>query len=152
MIKILTRKNGNRVVLNFLILLLIAFTNCKKLEKQTDRPMENWVFRSVLDKKPRALTVALHKNMWLAYDTENGTLFKAWSGDVVLDGAVYTTKHGPQPTSYGYQYLTNTQEKWMLKKGDELTSCNVQYNGHRFKGEEVFINRTLITQRGKQSS
>ena len=64
-----------------------------------NRPMEPWVFRSVLDKKPRMLTLAMNKDLFIAYDTKRGSLYKAWKGDVDLDGAVYTTYHGPQPTS-----------------------------------------------------
>src|SRR5690606_10347910 len=37
-------------------------------------------FRSVLDGKPRMLTVPLDDTLWLAYDTTASMLYKAWPG------------------------------------------------------------------------
>jgi hypothetical protein len=65
------------------------------------RPRDPWVMRCVLDGRPRMLVVALSDDLWLAYDTTTCTLAKAWRGDVNFDGPVYTTAHGPQPTSRG---------------------------------------------------
>ncbi len=45
-----------------------------------ERPRDPWVFRSVLDERPRMITMALHKNMWSAYDTQKCGLYKAWQG------------------------------------------------------------------------
>lgn len=54
-------------------------------------------FRSVLDGKPRVLTLRLGDELSIAYDTEAGTLFKVWDGQVTFSGPVYDQKHGPQP-------------------------------------------------------
>jgi cytochrome c len=70
-----------------------------KLENVPTR--QPWVFRSVMDKRARILTIAMAKDFWLAYDATNCGLYKFWKGDVKFDGAVYTTAHGPQPTSQG---------------------------------------------------
>ncbi|WP_420399685.1 PA14 domain-containing protein [Flagellimonas sp.] len=110
--------------------------------------METWVFRSVLDKKPRMVTAALHDNMWLAYDTQDGTLYKAWKGGVNFDGAVYTTKHGPQPTSLGYAYLSDN-EQWALTKNGEQTKAKVQYKGHKFTDGNVSFTYLLMTPEGE---
>ncbi|MBV6646936.1 MAG: hypothetical protein KI790_15875, partial [Cyclobacteriaceae bacterium] len=77
---------------------LLLVTACDNTQEKS-RPLDVWVFRSVLDKQPRVVTAALHENLWVAYDTEQGLLHKAWKGGVNFDGAVYTTVHGPQPTS-----------------------------------------------------
>ena len=66
-----------------------------------ERPHSPWVFRSVLDEQPRMITLALHDNVWAAYSTQNAAIDKVWSGNINLDGAVYTTAHGPQPMSVG---------------------------------------------------
>jgi cytochrome c len=65
------------------------------------RPRDIWAFRSVLDRRARMLTLALHEDLWVAYDATNCGLYKVWKGGVKFDGAVYTTAHGPQPTSQG---------------------------------------------------
>ena len=70
------------------------------------RPRDPFVFRCVLDKRARMIVAALDEEMWVAWDTTNGALVKAWKGGVNFDGAVYTTVHGPQPTSRGTDYIT----------------------------------------------
>jgi hypothetical protein len=69
------------------------------------RPRDPWVFRSVLDGRARMVTVALANEIWVAYDATSCGLTKAWKGGVHFDGAVYTTVHGPQPTSEGEAYV-----------------------------------------------
>ena len=83
-----------------LLAALIPFVfSCKKEATNYDRPQDPWVFRSVLDSIPRIATVGLHDDMWVAYNTANCSVYKAWKGSVNFDGAVYTTVHGPQPSS-----------------------------------------------------
>ena len=120
---------------------LLLFVSCQK-DKTADiqRPHSPWVFRSVLDSLPRIATAALHDDLWVAYHTQTGALYKAWKGSVNFDGAVYTTAHGPQPSSIGNSWMVNSHlEPWrVLKGGQELTPA-VQYRGHRFdKGQVTF--------------
>lgn len=130
------------------VLLVLILFSCGS-EKQTERPRDPWVFRSVLDEQPRMVTAALHKNMWLAYSAQNATLYKAWKGGVNFDGAVYTTVHGPQPTSTGYAYIHDGgDEKWMLKKGSDFVDANVQYKGHRITNDEVVFSLQIATPDG----
>ena len=63
---------------------------------QIERPREAWVVRSVLDQKPRMLSIALNDKLWLAYNTETASLYKAWVGGISFEGPVYTAAHGPQ--------------------------------------------------------
>ncbi|MFT5167349.1 MAG: cytochrome c, partial [Saprospiraceae bacterium] len=94
------------------ILFLPACENSDETAKENtvQRPSNPWVFRSVLDIKPRMVTFALHDNLWAAYSTQTGALYKAWKGYVEFDGAVYTTAHGPQPTSVGDAYILGQHE------------------------------------------
>lgn len=136
----------------FPVLLLLVLFSCGS-EKQTERPRDPWVFRSVLDEQPRMVTAALHENMWLAYSAQSATLYKAWKGGVNFDGAVYTTVHGPQPTSRGYAYIHDGgDEKWMLRKGSDLIPANVQYKGHRIKGDEVAFSLQIAAPDGEMIS
>ncbi len=107
-----------------------------------ERPRDPWVYRSVLDERPRMITIALHEDLWSAYDTQQCGLYKAWDGGVDFDGAVYTTKHGPQPTSYGSPYLADplTEPLWGLKSADDTKSIVPDYKGHLFKDGQVSLN------------
>lgn len=94
-----------------------------------ERPRDIWVFRSVLDQRPRIVTIALHEDLWLAYDATHGGLYKAWSGDVDFEGAVYTGAHGPQPTSRGPAYFTNeTGPEWTIRAGGQ--DLRPRYRGY----------------------
>ena len=127
-----------------LVIALSILASCNSNKEKNERPIDTWVFRSVLDKKPRMATVALDDNMWLAYDTQSATLYKAWKGGVNFDGAVYTTKHGPQPTSLGYAYQTE-KEKWVLLKDNETVAVKINYKGHRFENDNVVFKYELET-------
>ncbi len=109
-----------------------------------NRPHNPWVFRSILDARPRIITIALHKDLWAAYHTQEGALYKVWKGFVNFDGAVYTTLHGPQPTSLGNAWFINQHPRpWrVIRNGQELTPT-VQYKGHRFVDGEVSLNYEL---------
>ncbi len=111
-------------------------------------PRDVWVFRSVLDEMPRMITVALDDNLWVAYNTQTGLLYKAWNGDVLLDGAVYTTIHGPQPKSLGSTYYKMKGSAWMLTQNGKPIDFDFQYKGHLIKNDHVFFNYEFITPDG----
>ena len=116
-------------------LVLVLYFGCdtrNAKSSQYDRPHDPFVFRSVLDGQPRMLTVALHDNMWAAYDTETGTLDKVWRGGINLDGAVYTTHHGPQPSSLGDAWFENQYDQPWTIDGQAAT---VRYRGHRLEDD-----------------
>ncbi len=130
--------------------LVVLSWACAEKKQHKDRPIEHWVFRSVLDQRPRMVTMALHDNLWMAYDAQSAAMYKAWKGGVKFDGAVYTTVHGPQPTSEGYAYYVNENDadKWVLIKGGQLTDAGVRYHGHKFDNGKVAVNFELITPEG----
>jgi len=66
-----------------------------------ERAADPFVFRSVLDRHVRIATAALHDEMWCAWDATTCGLRKAWRGGVLFEGTVWTSAHGPQPTSRG---------------------------------------------------
>ena len=99
-------------------------------------PRDVWAFRSVLDNRARIATVALAKDFWIAYDATNCGLYKFWKGDVNFEGAVYTTVHGPQPTSKGGEILGGKVDASVWKvDGKEVKP---RYRGHRLlKGSRI---------------
>jgi len=151
----LTTKKSNRVKNLLPFLLLLVFSSCStEPTLEYERALTPWVFRSVLDQKARMLTAALHEDMFVAYDTETGSLYKAWKGDVKLDGAVYTTAHGPQPEAVGRVWLKDTMSNhWAFITGQNipLTVPNVQYLGHRIKDGQLYLKSQLTDLEGKFS-
>lgn len=123
-----------------IILSLVIFIQCESSKEEKNRPIEAWVFRSVLDQKPRMVTAALNDEVWVAYDAQRASLYKVWKGGVNFDGAVYTTVHGPQPTSKGYAYYEDKEPEdaeWFLINDGKVNRVDVQYKGHSTLGGEV---------------
>ncbi|MEM8908804.1 MAG: c-type cytochrome, partial [Bacteroidota bacterium] len=121
----------------FPLYFLVFFLACSSEVEETaeiERPYSPWIFRSVLDVQPRILTMALHDNLWVAYHTQTGALYKAWKGYVEFDGAVFTTAHGPQPLSVGDAYMVNEfKSPWYILQNGEEIQPKIQYRGHRFQ-------------------
>lgn len=115
--------------------------------KTQKRPYEAWVIRSVLDKKPRMLSIALHDSLWVAYNTQTGSLYKAWKGKILFDGPVFTSAHGPQPTSVGAVYQEEPEgNPWkIISQGSEITP-EVIYKGHSIQDEQVSLRYELVYQ------
>ncbi len=133
-------------IFSFLLLVLLFSPGCQNSGSnssgdQIERPANPWVFRSVLDVNPRMITFALNDNLWAAYSTQTGALYKAWKGLVEFDGAVYTTAHGPQPTAVGDAYIVGSLENpWIIIENGQEIKPNFQYKGHRYsKGHAQLI-------------
>jgi cytochrome c len=131
-------------------LLLIFVSSCNKKDDagKSDRPLDHWVFRSVLDWNPRMITMALSDDLWASYHAETGALYKAWKGTVYFDGAVYTTAHGPQPISIGNSYVENKfNSPWVVMSGKDTLPTKFEYKGHRFvngKAELMYNLKVII--------
>lgn len=105
------------------------------------RARDPWVFRSVLDQRPRMVTFALTHEMWAAYDATTCTLYKAWKGGVHFDGAVYTTVHGPQPTSEGSAYTQGVEgAAWEVFVNDKLVESKPRWKGYVFHDGRCTMN------------
>ncbi len=124
----------------FVALLISVFLFSCSTPSEKKRPREAWVIRSVLDQQPRIISIALHDNLWVAYSTQYGSLFKAWSGGINFDGPVYTSAHGPQPTTQGSTYLEEAvTNPWRVVGGGESVKPNIIYKGHRFTNGQVTL-------------
>ena len=121
------------------MIFVVVFACNSKPETSRERPLDHWVFRSVLDLRPRIITLALSDRIWAAYSTRTGALYKAWKGTVLFDGPVYTTAHGPQPISIGDAYVENKYDQpWSLMKADgNAVEAEFKYKGHRFEKGQV---------------
>jgi cytochrome c len=133
---------------NTLLFVLVALlaTQCTSDNSTSlpERGHDPWVSRSVLDGQARMLTLALADGFWIAYSAEDGSLYKVWRGSVNFDGAVYTTVHGPQPSSLGDAYMINeTASPWQVVRNDQSETPDLDYKGHRFKNGQVYVKYQL---------
>lgn len=109
-----------------------------------DHPRDPWVVRSVLDDRPRMVTLALRPGFCVAYDATTCGLYKAWRGEVVFQGAVYDTNHGPTPVSRGQALLTSRDAvAWSVTAGEKPVTATAQFNGYSFAGDVVTLSYTL---------
>jgi cytochrome c len=135
--------------LSLMLILVSLLSSCGKQEAKYDRPLDHWVFRSVMDSIPRVVTAALHEDVWIAYSAENGVLYKVWKGDVNFDGAVYTSAHGPQPTSLGDAWFVNqVKNPWTVVRNGKTEVPILKYDGHRFRNNQVEIMYSLVLNDG----
>jgi len=140
---------ANRLFTLLLIILIISTVviSCSDDSTTTtrgsgiERPYQPWVFRSVLDQNPRMITLALNNKLWAAYRTTTGGLYKAWRGEVLFDGPVYTNNHGPQPMSIGDAYVQNDDKSvWKLTEADGTEiPTTFQYKGHKVVDDKAVL-------------
>jgi hypothetical protein len=115
------------------------------------RPRDPWVFRSVLDGRARRVTIALSDDMWLAYDATNCGLYKAWKGGVNFDGPVFTTVHGPQPTSRGRSYTEGFDgDVWAANVAGTDVPVKAVWRGYRFNGDHVGLEYEIVLPDGRK--
>lgn len=108
------------------------------------RPISPWVYRCVLDERPRTVVIALDEHLYLAYDAAHCSLFKAWGGRLELKGSVHDDSHGPQPEAGGLPYFEPTHNGWTLRRADRTAvALRPQWRGYRFEGKRVVLLYTL---------
>lgn len=129
---------------------LYFIIGCGGKQADIERPTQPWVFRSVLDEKPRIITLALHDDLWAAYHTDSCSLYIVWKGYVHLQGAVYDNAHGPQPISIGNGWIINPHKRpWRVTRNRVEVLKDVRYGGHAFKNGKAYLIYHLICDDGK---
>jgi cytochrome c len=115
--------------------------------KPLQRTGDIWVWRTVLDLRSRMISIGLNDKLWVAYNTQNASFYKAWTGGIVFDGAVYTTAHGPQPMSAGNTYFAETDDNpWLITANGTPVSPEIVYKGHTVLNNKVSLKYELIFQ------
>jgi cytochrome c len=129
---------------------VVILGGCKDSGTKSVRPLDPWAFRSVLDKKPRMLTLAFDTSLYAAYDLQSCSLYKVWKGGVLMEGAPYTDKKNVQPTSWGTTYEVDTTgiAKWTVEVDGQSLTPNVIHKGHYFKGDEIHLKYMMILPTG----
>lgn len=111
------------------------------LAPQAQRPHDPFVFRSVLDGRPRMVTLALADELWAAYDATTCGLHKAWEGGVRFSGPVFDAVHGPQPTSEGVSWTVGEEGPvWHAFGPQGEIPLEARWRGYRLEqGEAVLL-------------
>lgn len=141
---------GKQIFLAGVILaILLGAVRPPKLAN-SQRPRDPWAVRSVLDKKPRMLTLALNKDCYVAYDLAHCTFYKAWKGGISLDGAPYTDQKVIQPTSWGTAYLSDStlKSQWVAEAGGKSVLASISNKGYVFRANQIYLKYALITTAG----
>lgn len=109
------------------------------------RPRDVWVIRSVLDRQPRMLTVALDTNCYVAYDVARCMLHKVWNGGIILQGAAYTNQPNLQPVSWGSSYSDTLINKWKIEIDGKAADFQMINKGYHFKNDRVYLQFAIVT-------
>ncbi|MBK5279541.1 MAG: cytochrome C [Bacteroidia bacterium] len=132
-----------------LIIIAIIFIHLAACDdKKSDviqRPLDPWAFRSVLDKQPRMLTLALDSSCYVAYDLARCTLYKVWKGGVMMEGAPYTNVKNVQPTSWGKSYFSDSLHriKWAAEVDGQESFPSVINKGYSFNQNQINLHYEL---------
>lgn len=126
------------------ILLAACLPACDSRHEIPVRPQEPWAFRSVLDRKPRMLTLALDTTFYASYDLATCNIYKVWKGGVLMEGTAYSDKKNVQPTSWGTAYLADSTAKWSAEKNGSNQLSKMQYKGYYFKDNQIYLEYQMI--------
>nr|MBX2871216.1 c-type cytochrome [Saprospiraceae bacterium] len=128
----------------FLFILLVVGA-CQQQENALERPYAHWARRSVLDQRPRMLTLALAEGRYAAYDVEKCGLYKLWQGGVFWDGAAFNNIKTIQPTSWGTSYWEEIPEgrTWQIEWDKSEATIQPQFKGYKIQNNRITLQYTL---------
>jgi len=135
----------------FIVFICCFLTACEnKNAVKVQRPKDTWFFRSVLDRHPRMLTLALDSACYIAYDLSRCNLYKVWKGGVSLEGAAFTDKKNLQPTVWGTSYVSGgiPDFKWIAKKDGIEDSSRIVSKGYVLRNNRIKLKFDLILTSG----
>ena len=137
-----------KIYISVLFIGLFFWSSCEQNQPtKIIRPIKPWAIRSVLDYKPRMLTLALDSTMYVGYDLENCRFYKAWRGGVNWDGIVFNDTKVIQPTTWGAAYSEDPDvgTSWWLEENGSKIFPDVRFDGYRFNEGQIFLLYTLST-------
>ena len=114
--------------------------------------LEPPVVRCVLDKYPRMVVVDLGDRHWGAWSSSFGSFYKVWTGKVDFDGAVFTTRHGPQPVTRGQKVIPGgamDMTPWAVRRSGSLQESTFRWKGYRIHKGVPTLSYKLIDSSGE---
>ncbi len=126
---------GGLVLLSILLLI-----SCVK-ESDPDALSLTLFRRSVLDQKPRMLTLQYGEHQWLAYDLEHMTPYKLWTGGVLWNGAAFNNIKTIQPSSYGNTYweIRDPFSYWKLTNNKNPVDFQMQFKSYEITADQQLL-------------
>lgn len=122
--------------------------NFTEQQLSVDRPKDVWAFRSVLDSRIRMLSIGLNDELWVAYNTETGALYKAWDGGVQLAGSVYGSSG--QPETSGNTFLQEPDgNPWIIVLDEQEITPDIKYIGHTILDDQISLEYELVYEENK---
>lgn len=117
----------------------------------TKRALDTWVVRLNLDGRPEMIGLALHKDLYAAYDASMASLYKVWKGNIKFTGPVYDNLHGPQPSVQGKAYIHEKLEEspWKVLLDDKVQKVEVDYESYVLRPNEFTLKYSLILPDGQ---
>ena len=114
--------------------------------------MDPFVFRTILDGHPRMISLALHPQLWVAYDTETCNLYQAWNGRIKFEGAVFNANPGRNPSIDGYPFIEYPQSpnRWRLVKKGQSYTPEVHFKGYTIRNNRLTFRYELEMEDGKR--
>ncbi len=120
--------------------------SCSPHTKEIKRPIDSWILRSVLDYRPRMITLTLDSAFFVAYDLDKCGLYRAWKGGVNWEGIVYTDTKAMQPTTWGADYILDEllSTPWSIEVNGKTNKLDAKFRGYRLEQQQIFLMYSLI--------
>ena len=125
----------------------LVLCSCDPTPSQlTERPAETWVHRSVLDGRPRMITLNLHPKCLVAYDLSKCGIYKIWRGGISWEGAVFTDVKNVQPTTWGEDYYSDEllEDIWHIETSGVKQKPKVLFKGYVIKNQQIFFRYDMV--------
>ncbi len=95
------------------------------------------ISRLSLDNKPRSLAIRQGANVWLGYDLERATVFKAWQAPPNKSGLVKATFVTRSAGTVWFE--DTTVDGWTLRRGDKTLPLAVRYLGCTHQTDHIAL-------------
>ncbi|MEO0469158.1 MAG: hypothetical protein AAF206_06025 [Bacteroidota bacterium] len=114
------------------------------------RPLDPFVYEGALDGQPKVLYAVLHPNLWVAYDLNSGSMYKAWQGRVQFEEVTDSTVKERNATTDGYTYLEYDPQNvyWRVRRNGKTETPKLRYLGHDIDKNLLTIHREFILSDG----
>ena len=118
---------------------------------EKNRSSDFWVRRTVLDEKPRMITISFGDKLYMAYDLGNSELYKVWSGGVIWEGAAINDIKTVQPRTWGvsYEQELGPDSYWMEESDNEKISLKALFKGYVIDDEKITFKYFLTLSNGE---
>ncbi|MEL6672722.1 MAG: hypothetical protein AAFR61_11045 [Bacteroidota bacterium] len=135
--------------MNLLLSVLVGFMGLTAEGDTIKRPIDPWVFYAGYDEAPGRLFVALHKNMWLVYDTTHANLYRTFKGSAFVNNSTQNGI-GPEAVVQGFDMLVGEGGKavWKVNRNGLTQDVQVRFAGYEMRDKRLHLIYKLTTKDG----